>query len=88
MSAEEAIKALPKLEQHVHIVGSVKPETFLWLIEDSGSDLPYETLEDLREFYKYRDFPHFIEMYSKVNETITREAHFERNAPVTIITTR
>jgi len=78
MSAEDAIKAIPKLEQHVHIVGSAKPETFLWLIEDSGSQLPYSTLEDLRKFYEYRDFPHFLEMYSRVNDTITREAHFER----------
>jgi adenosine deaminase len=78
MSAEEAIKALPKLEQHVHIVGSVKPETFLWLIEDSGLDLPYETVEDLEDFYDYGDFPHFLEVYSTVNDSITRESHYER----------
>jgi adenosine deaminase len=78
MSAEEAIKALPKLEQHVHIVGSTKPETLLWLIEDSGSPLPYKTLEDLRAFYNYKDFPHFIEIYGKVNDTINKESHFER----------
>lgn len=78
MSAEEAIKSLPKLEQHVHIVGSTKPETFLWLIEDSGSELPYETLEDLQEFYTYRNFPHFIEIYGKVNDTINKESHYER----------
>ena len=78
MSVEDAIKALPKLEQHVHIVGSTKPETFLWLIRDSGSNLPYETLDDLRDFYKYSDFPHFIEIYSRVNDTITKESHYER----------
>lgn len=78
MSAEEAIKALPKLEQHVHIVGSVRPETFLWLIEDSGLDLPYETVEDLKGFYSYSGFPHFLEVYSEVNDSITRESHYER----------
>ncbi len=78
MSAEEVIKALPKLEQHVHIVGSTRPETFLWLIEDSGMDLPYMTVEDLEEFYDYSDFPHFLEVYSTVNDSITRESHYER----------
>ncbi len=78
MSVEDAIRALPKLEQHVHILGSTKPETFLWLIRDSGSGLPYETLEDLEAFYTYRDFPHFIDIYSKVNSTVTRESHYER----------
>ena len=78
MSVEEAIKALPKLEQHVHIVGSIRPETFLWLVEDSGLDLPYETVEDLTDFYDYSDFPHFLEVYSAVNDSITRESHYER----------
>jgi aminodeoxyfutalosine deaminase len=80
VSAEENIKALPKLEQHVHIVGSIKPETLVWLIKKSGSELPYETVEDLREFYRYRDFSHFIGIYSKVNDTITSESYFEKIA--------
>jgi adenosine deaminase len=78
MSAEEAIKEMPKLEQHVHIVGSVRPATLLWLMEDSGLDLPYETVEDLKGFYSYSDFPHFLEVYSNVNDSITRESHYER----------
>ncbi|MCW4048309.1 MAG: adenosine deaminase [Candidatus Bathyarchaeota archaeon] len=78
MSVEETIKALPKLEQHVHIVGSTKPETLLWLIEDSGADLPYESVEDLEQFYRYKDFPHFLNIYSTVNCTITKESHYER----------
>ena len=78
MSAEEAIKALPKLEQHVHIVGSVRPATLLWLMEDSGLDLPYESVDDLKGFYNYSGFPHFLEVYSKVNDSITRESHYER----------
>ena len=78
MSLLQAIKMLPKLEQHVHIVGSTRPETLLWLIHDSGSDLPYKTVNDLERFYQYRDFPHFIKIYSAVNSTITKESHYER----------
>ncbi len=31
MGIEKLIRALPKAEQHVHIVGSTRPETLLWL---------------------------------------------------------
>lgn len=78
MSLKETIRKLPKIEQHVHIVGSTKPETFLWLIRESGSDLPYETIEDLGRFYNYRDFLHFIEVYSAINDSITDESYYER----------
>ena len=44
----EIIKGLPKVEHHIHIVGSIKPETFLWLIEKSGSDL-YDLLKVLNK---------------------------------------
>ena len=36
MDIEEKIRKLPKLEQHIHIVGSTKPETLLGIIEDNG----------------------------------------------------
>jgi len=74
----EIIKGLPKVEQHIHIVGSIKPETFLWLIEKSGCDLPYNSVCGLEKFYIYRDFPHFIEIYSTVNDTIIDEKYYER----------
>ena len=77
MSIEEFIRKLPKVEQHVHIVGSVRPETLLWLIEQSELSSKYKTLDDLKEFYAYRDFEHFLTIYSTVNDLITNEKHFE-----------
>ena len=77
MSVEETIKALPKVEQHVHIVGSVRPKTLLGLIEESDLDLPFETLDDLKGFYDYSDFDHFLHVYSTVNDLITHEKHYE-----------
>lgn len=77
MSIEETIKSLPKVEQHVHIVGSVRPETLLWLIGQSDLNLPYETLDDLNDFYAYRDFDHFLNIYSTVNDLITHEKYYE-----------
>lgn len=77
MSIEEKIKALPKVEQHVHIVGSVRPKTLLCLIEQSDLDLPFETLDDLHRFYDYSDFEHFLTVYSTVNDLVSHEKHYE-----------
>jgi adenosine deaminase len=78
MDETELIKALPKAEQHVHIVGSTLPETLLWLVEESGVDAPYETVEDVERFFQFRDFDHFISVYSTVVNCIRDEDQFER----------
>ena len=72
------IRAFPKVEQHVHIVGSTRPETLLWLAEEDGLEKPFKTLKDARQFFQYRDFPHFITIYSTVVDCITKEDQFER----------
>lgn len=77
-SIEALIKALPKAEQHVHIVGSIRPETLLWLAEEGSVEKPFETLDDARRFFQYSDFPHFISIYSTVLNCITKEDQFER----------
>lgn len=48
MEIEEIVRAHPKVEQHVYIIGSTRPETLLWIIDDSGTDSPFKTVEDIR----------------------------------------
>jgi adenosine deaminase len=78
MEVDGLIRALPKVEQHVHIVGSTRPETLLWLAEEGGLEKPFKTLKDARRFFQYRNFPHFITIYSTVVDCITKEDQFER----------
>ena len=78
MDVEALIKALPKIEQHVHIVGSTRPETLLWLLREGGLKKPFRTVKDVRRFFQYRDFPHFINVYKTVFRCITQEDQFER----------
>ncbi len=50
--------ALPKVDLHVHLEGSMRPATVVELAERYGVDLP----EGLREGrYEFRDFRHFID---------------------------
>jgi adenosine deaminase len=78
MAAESLIRKLPKVEQHIHIVGSTRPQTLLWLAEQGDIERSFKTPGDANRFFKYHDFPHFISVYSTVVDCITKESQFER----------
>ena len=54
---------LPKAELHVHLEGAIRPATLLELAQRNGVDLPAESVEGLREYYRFRDFAHFVDVY-------------------------
>jgi len=70
MVTEAFVRAIPKVELHVHLEGSIRPETVLKLAERNKIDLPAHDLEGLREWYVFRDFPHFVEVYVAVSKGI------------------
>jgi aminodeoxyfutalosine deaminase len=53
----------PKIELHVHLEGTVRPETLLEIAQRNDYPLPADTVEGLAELYEYRDFEHFIEVW-------------------------
>ncbi|MEU7857368.1 adenosine deaminase [Nonomuraea sp. NPDC049141] len=64
------IDALPKVELHVHLVGSASVATVLELARrHPGGPVP-TTEEGLRAFYAFRDFPHFAQVYGAVNALV------------------
>ena len=60
------IRRMPKAEIHVHLEGSVRPATLLELARRNGVQPPANDEAGLREFFHFRDFPHFIEVYIAV----------------------
>lgn len=64
------IRAMPKVELHVHLEGSIQPETLLTLAQRNNVTLPYDTVEGLREWYTFRDFPHFVEIYLAISKCL------------------
>lgn len=61
---------MPKVELHVHLEGSIRPETVLKLAERHGATLPATTLEGLQDWYVFRNFPHFVEIYVAVSKLL------------------
>lgn len=70
MSLETLIQTAPKVELHVHLVGSIRPETVLQLARNNRVTLPADSVEGLRQWYAFTDFPHFIDVYLTVSECI------------------
>lgn len=66
MSLETLIRAMPKVELHVHLEGSIRPATLLELARRNQVALPASTLDQLRDFYRFTDFAHFIDVYKVI----------------------
>jgi aminodeoxyfutalosine deaminase len=63
------IARLPKAELHVHHVGSASPRIVSELAERHPGTVPSDP-DTLREFFAFRDFAHFIEVYLAVVDLI------------------
>ncbi len=61
------IAYMPKVELHVHLEGSVQPQTLLELAKRHNVALPVDDLEGLRKWYTFRDFSHFLEIYMTIS---------------------
>ncbi|HMS55174.1 MAG TPA: adenosine deaminase [Fimbriimonadaceae bacterium] len=64
------IRRMPKVELHVHVEGSIVPSTLLQLAAKNGVDLPASDPTGLREWYSFRDFPHFVDIYVAITKCI------------------
>jgi aminodeoxyfutalosine deaminase len=59
------IARLPKAELHVHHVGSASPRIVSELAERHPGTVPSDA-DELRRFFEFRDFAHFVEVYLAV----------------------
>ncbi len=60
----------PKIELHVHLEGTVQPETLLELARRNDVALPAETAEELQRLFRFRDLPHFIDVWFLVTAAL------------------
>jgi aminodeoxyfutalosine deaminase len=68
----------PKIELHVHLEATVKPETLLEIARRNDAPLPATTVEELRNLYRYRDFDHFMEVWTVTTNALRRYADFRQ----------
>lgn len=68
-SLSEFVAGLPKAELHVHHVGSASPRIVSELAGRHPGTVPSDP-EELRRFFAFRDFAHFVEVYLAVVDLI------------------
>ncbi len=71
---------LPKAELHVHLEGSTQPETLLALGREHGVAYPFNDATSAREWFRFRDFPHFIDIYDAICDSLLRGSDYGRVA--------
>ena len=70
MTLHDFIKTMPKVELHVHLEGATSPETLLKLAKRNNIALPADSVEGIREWYKFTDFENFLKIYFQICECI------------------
>lgn len=60
---KELIQLLPKAELHLHIEGSLEPELMFKLAKRNSIEIPYKTVADVKEAYKFTNLQSFLDIY-------------------------
>ena len=68
----------PKIELHVHLEASVRPQTLLEIARRNNYALPATTADELAELYRYRDFDHFIDVWILTTNALRRYDDFRK----------
>lgn len=70
------IAALPKVELHLHIEGTLEPEHVMALARQNGLALPYADAAALRRAYDFVDLQSFLDVYYLATSALREEEDF------------
>jgi adenosine deaminase len=78
MSPEEVLRRMPKTELHLHLEGTVSPETLWDLAQRAGVALPADSPEALRATYVFDSFDQFIVLWLAMHASFVDATAYER----------
>src|SRR5213593_822566 len=70
--------SFPKIELHVHLEGTVRPERLLEIARRNDYHLPANTVGGIQALYDYRSFDHFIEVWILVTNALRQAEDFRQ----------
>ena len=74
MAHEALVQALPKVELHVHIEGTLEPELKFKLAQRNGIKLPFSSEQEVKDSYTFDDLASFLDAYyDGMNVLLTSE---------------
>ncbi len=76
MERVDYLRQLPKAELHVHIEGTLEPEMMFELARRNGLELPFPSVEAVREAYQFTDLQSFLDIYYQGAAVLVTERDF------------
>lgn len=73
---EEFIAALPKVELHVHLEGTLEAKMKFKLAARNGMKLPYRDVQEMEKSYIYHDLPSFLAVFYEGAKVMIEEEDF------------
>jgi adenosine deaminase len=73
-----ALDGLPFCELHLHIEGTLAPETVFEIARHGGIELPYADVPELAARYRFRDLQSFLNLYYENLRVLRSEEDFYR----------
>lgn len=69
---------MPKAEIHVHLEGTIQPQTLLRLAQRHNrlADLPTTELAGLQQWFTFTNFPHFVQIYLLISDLLRTPEDF------------
>jgi aminodeoxyfutalosine deaminase len=77
MSLATYLEAVPKVELHLHLEGAIQPATLLKLAKRNGVAFPAQTESEVRDWFRFRDFDHFAEIYVTITRCLRTAEDYE-----------
>lgn len=75
--ARAALAAMPKAELHLHLEGTISPETLWAMAERNGVRLPAASLAELKGLYAFEDFSKFVKLWLAMCACLKSERDYE-----------
>lgn len=70
------LNKLPKVELHLHLEGSLEPELMFKLAQRNNIELPFDTVEQVRRAYNFRNLQDFLDIYYQGARVLQVEQDF------------
>ncbi|MDN4614880.1 adenosine deaminase [Leifsonia sp. F6_8S_P_1B] len=74
--SDDALRALPKAELHLHIEGTLEPELAFELAARNGVALPFASVDELAAAYDFADLQSFLDLYYATMAVLQTEDDF------------
>ena len=70
------LNGLPKVELHLHLEGSLEPELMFALAEKNGVDIPFKSIQAVKQAYQFSNLQDFLDIYYQGANVLLTEQDF------------